>query len=63
MLLPCEVPRSENDSVMETKRKHEPLLKVTEILLENFMYRIRSQLVNSLKSFIVLKVLPLIIRN
>lgn len=47
MLLLCGVSRSENDSVMETERKHQQLLKVTEILLENFMYRLRSHQVNS----------------
>lgn len=37
MFLLCRVPTTENDSIMETERKHQPLLKVTEILLENLM--------------------------
>lgn len=63
MFLLCGVPRSENDSIMETERKHQPLLKVTEILLENFMYSYSVHSNSAVKGYIVLKVYRFITRN
>lgn len=63
MFLLCGVPRSENYSIMETERKHQPFLKVTEILLENFMYSYSAHSNSAVKGYILLKAYRFIIRN
>lgn len=62
MFVLCGAPRSENYS-LETERKHQPLLKVTEILLENFMYIYSAHSTSTVEGYIVLKVYRFIIRN
>lgn len=43
--------------------KHQPLLKVTEILLESFMYSYSPHSNLSVKGYILLKVYKFIVRN
>lgn len=63
MYLLCEVQRSKNESVMETEKKHQPLLKVTEILLKNCMHSYSAHSNSAVKGGTVLKVYRFIIRK